>query len=107
MAKIDLLDATPRTKPPEDPRAAWLTRFVEGAEALAADLRENPAGRHYSAGAEALVRRAQALGEDMLEQAALDGWLTRQEAACALQAARMGGGVKAAKTVPRPSKAPR
>jgi hypothetical protein len=107
MAQFDLLDLKPRAEAPTDPRPAWLALLVEGAEALAADLRENPAGRDYSPGAQALVRRAQALGEDLLEQVVLDGWLTRQQAARVLQRARMGAEVKAARGAPRAPKSPR
>jgi hypothetical protein len=88
--KVGLLDVTQGTKRDADPRVAWLRELVAGAEALAVDLAENPAGRDYSLGAAALVRRAQALADDVVEQAVVDGWLTRLDADALLRRQRMG-----------------
>jgi hypothetical protein len=106
VAKVGLLDTAGAKKRVADPRAAWLIELVAGAEKLAADLAENPAGREYSAGATALVRRAQALGEDILEQAVADGWLTRAHAGEVLRGARMGAASSVVETAVR-AKAPR
>lgn len=88
MGAVELLP-TSAPKQNRDPRIAWLRAVLVGAEALALDASENPRGVDYSPAIRTHIRRMQAGLEDLLEQAVVDGWLARDEAAAMLRQARM------------------